>query len=99
MIPILTATPTRPVPSVFRRPSACRYVVGTVPGLPLADGVADLVYTGKGALTWTPDIGTWARDATRLLRPGGHLFVYEEYPAVPLWTWSEDEPGIRGDRS
>jgi hypothetical protein len=28
---------------------ACRYVVGMVPGVPLADGVADLVYTGKGA--------------------------------------------------
>jgi hypothetical protein len=28
---------------------ACRYVVGAVPGVPLADGVADLVYTGKGA--------------------------------------------------
>ena len=77
---------------------ACRYVVGTVPGVPLADGVADLVYTGKGALIWMPDIGAWAREAARLLRPGGHLFVYEGHPAVPLWTWDEDHPGIRGDR-
>jgi hypothetical protein len=73
--------------------------VGTVPGVPLADGVADLVYTGKGALIWMPDIGAWAREAARLLRPGGHLFVYEGHPAVPLWTWDEDQPGIRGDRS
>jgi hypothetical protein len=28
--------------------------------------------TGKGTLTWMPDIGAWARDAARLLRPGGH---------------------------
>jgi SAM-dependent methyltransferase len=77
---------------------ACRYVVGTVPGVPLADGVADLVYTGKGALIWMPDIGAWAREAARLLRPGGNLFVYEGHPAVPLWTWDEDQPGIRGDR-
>jgi ubiquinone/menaquinone biosynthesis C-methylase UbiE len=54
---------------------ACRYVVGTVPEVPLADGVADLVYTGKGALIWMPDIGAWAREAARLLRPGGHLSV------------------------
>jgi SAM-dependent methyltransferase len=48
---------------------ACRYIVGTVPGVPLADQVADLVYTGKGALIWMPHIGAWAREAARLLRP------------------------------
>jgi hypothetical protein len=21
------------------------------------------------------------------LRPSGHLFVHEEHPAAPLWTW------------
>jgi SAM-dependent methyltransferase len=78
---------------------ACRYIVGTVPGVPLADGTADLVYTGKGALIWMPDLDGWAREAARLLRPGGHLFVYEGHPAVPLWTWDEDTPGIRAGRS
>jgi SAM-dependent methyltransferase len=78
---------------------ACRYIVGAVPGVPLADQVADLVYTGKGALIWMPDVGAWALEAARLLRPGGHLFVYEGHPAVPLWTWDEDTPGIRADRS
>jgi len=78
---------------------ACRYIVSTVPGVPLADGTADLLYTGKGALIWMPDIDAWAREAIRLLRPGGHLFVYEGHPAVPLWTWDEGRPGIRDDRS
>lgn len=78
---------------------ACRYVVGAVPGVPLASASADLVYTGKGALIWMPDLGEWARDVARLLRPSGYLFVYEAHPAVPLWTWDEDEPRIRGDRS
>jgi SAM-dependent methyltransferase len=77
----------------------CRYIVGAVPGVPLADQVADLVYTGKGALIWMPDVGAWALEAARLLRPGGHLFVYEGHPAVPLWTWDEDTPGIRAGRS
>ena len=63
-----------------------------MPGIPLADGVADLVYTGKGALIWMRDLDAWAREAARLLRPGGHLFVYEGHPAVPLWAWDEDEP-------
>jgi SAM-dependent methyltransferase len=77
----------------------CRYLIGTVPGVPLAGEVADLVYTGKGALIWMPDLDAWACEAARLLRPGGHLFVYEGHPAVLLWTWDEDTPGIRADRS
>ncbi len=78
---------------------ACRYVVATVPEVPLADASADLVYTGKGALIWMPDLAAWARDIVRLLRPAGHLFVYEAHPAVPLWTWDTDQPRIRPDRS
>jgi SAM-dependent methyltransferase len=77
----------------------CRYLTAELPGAPLADGSADLVYTGKGALIWMPDIRAWARDAARLTRPGGHLFVYEGHPAVPLWSWDADEPRIRADRS
>jgi SAM-dependent methyltransferase len=76
----------------------CSYVVAALPPAPLGDGCADVVYTGKGALIWQPDIAAWARDAARLLRPGGHLFVYEEHPAHALWTWDVDEPRIRADR-
>jgi hypothetical protein len=45
-----------------------------------------------------PDLAAWARDAARLLRPGGHLFVFEAHPAVVLWTWDVDRPRIREDR-
>jgi SAM-dependent methyltransferase len=77
----------------------CRYLVAVVPGVPVADGSADLVYTGKGALIWMPDLTAWAREVVRLLRPSGHLFLYESHPAVPLWTWDEDRPRVRADRS
>ena len=77
----------------------CRYVVAALPGAPLAAGSADLVYTGKGALIWMPDLTAWAVDVARLLRPSGHLFIFEAHPAVALWTWDEDEPRIRPDRS
>ena len=77
----------------------CRYVVAVLPGAPLASARADLVYTGKGALIWMPDLGRWAQDVARLLKPSGHLFVYEEHPAAPLWSWDADEPRIRADRS
>ncbi|MFF5084499.1 class I SAM-dependent methyltransferase [Actinoplanes sp. NPDC000266] len=78
--------------------ATCRYVLGAVPGVPLRDGCADLVYTGKGALIWMPDIEAWATEMARLLRPGGHLFLYEGHPATELWTWDLDRPRIRPDR-
>jgi len=77
----------------------CRYLVAEVPGVPLADETADLVYTGKGALIWMRDLAAWATDAARLLKPGGALFIYEAHPMTPLWTWDEDEPRVRADRS
>src|SRR6185437_12772740 len=40
----------------------------------------------------------WAGEAARLLRPGGHLFVYEQHPAAVLWSWDADQARIRGDR-
>lgn len=79
--------------------AACRYLVAELPGAPLRDGCADLVYTGKGALIWMPDLAVWAADVARLLRPSGHLFVYEAHPMVPLWTWDADEPRVHPDRS
>jgi SAM-dependent methyltransferase len=77
----------------------CRYVVAVLPGAPLASASADVVYTGKGALIWLPDLERWARDVARLLKPSGYLFVYEEHPAAALWSWDPDEPRIRADRS
>ncbi len=44
------------------------------------DGTADLVYTGRGALNWIMDIEGWAKTVGRLLKPGGHLFVFEGHP-------------------
>jgi SAM-dependent methyltransferase len=78
---------------------ACRYLVAAIPPAPLASASADLVYTGKGALIWMADLAAWAREVARLLRPSGHLFVYEVHPAAVLWTWDEDRPRIRDDRN
>ena len=77
----------------------CRYIVAALPGAPLTTGSVDLVYTGKGALIWMPDLARWVHDVARLLTPSGHLFVHEEHPAATLWSWDADEPRIRADRS
>ncbi|MEU5364196.1 class I SAM-dependent methyltransferase [Streptomyces sp. NPDC005925] len=42
----------------------------------------DVVYTGKGALCYLPDLDRWADVVTRLLRPGGRLYVVEFHPLL-----------------
>ena len=40
----------------------------------------DVVYTGKGAINWLPDIVTWAEIIADLLRPGGVFYLSEFHP-------------------
>lgn len=76
-----------------------RYVVAKIPQTPLPAGCADLVYTGKGAMIWMTDLDAWAAEIARILRPGGHFFVYDGHPAFALWSWDENEVRIREDRA
>ncbi len=54
------------------------------------DGTADLVYTGKGALCWMLDLPAWAQVVTRLLVPGGRLFIWEGHPLDWVWDLNAD---------
>lgn len=49
------------------------------------DGTADLVYTGRGAICWMMDLDAWAAVVSRLLKPGGKLFLFEGHPLDFLW--------------
>jgi SAM-dependent methyltransferase len=51
-------------------------------------GGFDLVYTGKGALMWLPDLDRWAEVVRDLLRPGGRLYLVEFHPLA--WMLSQD---------
>ncbi|HEY0450764.1 class I SAM-dependent methyltransferase [Actinophytocola sp.] len=42
----------------------------------------DIVYTGKGALCYLPDLDPWASAVAQLLRPGGALYVVEFHPLL-----------------
>ncbi|WP_171167337.1 class I SAM-dependent methyltransferase [Streptomyces sp. I05A-00742] len=42
----------------------------------------DVVYTGKGALCYLPDLTAWADVVRRLLRPGGILYLVEFHPLL-----------------
>ncbi|MFJ6698168.1 class I SAM-dependent methyltransferase [Streptomyces sp. NPDC091272] len=42
----------------------------------------DVVYTGKGALCYLPDLDRWAHTVAALLRPGGRLYLAEFHPLL-----------------
>ncbi|MFY1689985.1 class I SAM-dependent methyltransferase [Plantactinospora sp. WMMB782] len=42
----------------------------------------DVVYTGKGALVYLPDLDRWAGVVADLLRPGGSVYVVEFHPLL-----------------
>ncbi|MGW4975785.1 class I SAM-dependent methyltransferase [Streptomyces mirabilis] len=42
----------------------------------------DVIYTGKGALCYLPDLDRWAAVIAQLLRPGGRLYIAEFHPLL-----------------
>ncbi len=42
----------------------------------------DIVYVTIGALGWLPDLRAYLEVVMRLLRPGGHFFLYEMHPIL-----------------
>ncbi len=45
----------------------------------------DVVYTGRGALNWLPDLGRWAGVVAALVRPGGFLYLSEFHPFTDVF--------------
>ncbi|WP_165952642.1 class I SAM-dependent methyltransferase, partial [Kribbella albertanoniae] len=50
----------------------------------LLDEQYDIVIATYGVLVWLPDLDEWARVVSRLLRPGGVLFIAEFHPVQAL---------------
>ena len=67
-----------------------RFVVSDVYALPgpLEGENFDVVYTGRGALGWLPDLEPWAEAVADLVKPGGIFYIHEGHPV--LWAL-EDE--------
>jgi SAM-dependent methyltransferase len=55
----------------------------------------DIVYTGRGALVWLPDIRRWAEVAASLVRPGGFLYLSEFHPFQEIL--GDDDLAVRYD--
>jgi SAM-dependent methyltransferase len=55
----------------------------------------DVLYTGKGALCWLPDLRLWAEQCAGLLKPGGWLYLSEFHPTV--FAFEAEHPSVGGD--
>jgi len=58
-------------------------------------GRFDVVYTGKGALCWLPDLRAWARVVAAYLPPGGRLFYLEDHPVAEIHEPDRRTGGLR----
>jgi SAM-dependent methyltransferase len=54
----------------------------------------DVVYTGKGALCWLPDLHRWARVVAELLRPGGVLYAIDFHPLIQAAADEQPATGL-----
>lgn len=63
----------------------------------LGDRRFDVVYTGKGALCYLPDLTAWAGVISSLLRPGGTFYLVEFHPLLDALgpTTSPDPQQLR----
>ncbi len=50
------------------------------------EGRFDLVFTSYGVLGWLPELGGWAMNIARYLKPGGKLVLVEFHPAVWMFN-------------
>lgn len=65
----------------------CEFVRSNVYEIdPAYFGQFDLVFTTIGALCWFDDLERFFAIAAQLLRPNGHLFVYEMHPALDFFA-------------
>jgi SAM-dependent methyltransferase len=63
------------------------FVQSDVYGVARATGgeTFDIVYTGRGALNWLPDIERWAGVVVERIRPGGFLYLTEFHPFTEVF--------------
>jgi len=61
----------------------------------LEEELFDIIYTGRGALCWLPDLREWARICSALLKHDGVLYLEESTPLVNMLDTDEGPDGTR----
>ena len=53
----------------------------------------DIIYTGRGAVCWLPDLKPWAEQCAALCRPDGIFYMEESHPTLDLFDLKPDSGG------
>jgi SAM-dependent methyltransferase len=69
-----------------------RLVEADIYNLTESVGTFDLALITIGVLNWMPDIDAFFRVVARLLRPGGHLVIYETHPFMEMFDPDSETP-------
>lgn len=71
----------------------CEFVEADALALPGGfEGAFDRVFTTIGVFGWMPDLGRFFAGVSRLLRPGGAYFAYEEHPIMNMFEPEAEDP-------
>jgi ubiquinone/menaquinone biosynthesis C-methylase UbiE len=76
----------------------CKFVRTDIYDLPLQyNNQFDIVFVSVGTLGWMPDLEDFFAVATRLLREGGQLLIYEMHPILDMFEPDDfsDTPTLR----
>jgi SAM-dependent methyltransferase len=69
-----------------------RLIEADIYELPEDVGTFDLVLITIGVLNWMPDLDVFFRVIAGLLRPGGHLLIYETHPVMEMFDPESETP-------
>lgn len=61
---------------------------------PAYAGAFDLVTITIGVLSWMPDLDRFFDVVTRLIRPGGALFIYEQHPILDMFAGGDQDAPV-----
>ncbi|MBV4459098.1 class I SAM-dependent methyltransferase [Pseudomonas sp. COR58] len=76
-----------------RSPFDAQFIEADIHRLPAElDGRFDVALITIGVLNWMPDIGVFLRHVARVLRPGGHLVIYETHPFLEMLDPEAEDP-------
>ncbi|OHD55899.1 MAG: hypothetical protein A2014_00590 [Spirochaetes bacterium GWF1_49_6] len=72
--------------------AGCEFVRADIIDIPETyNSSYDIVYITVGALAWIPDLDIYFGVASRLLKPGGNLFIYEHHPVTYLLPFKDKD--------